>query len=377
MNRRTLAYGVLALTVGVAATACTPTSAADGNTVKVGVVVSLTGGSAPFGTQQKLALELAQSDINAAGLLGGKKLEFDFQDDHSDVAQSTTIYSKLINTERVAAIIGPTSSTSAKTTSHIAQNSKVPVLLVSSSASKGITDVGSYIWRDSLTDLQLVPQAVSAAKKKFGLKRGVLLYASDDASTQSSAEAFEASMRSNGIDVVKKLSFTSTDKDFASQLTEAKNASPDALFVSAVPQGGVGLLKQARQMGMTLPVIGGNGFNSPQFISGAGSAADNVLVAAAWSAKSASPLSQKFVADFKTKNGKDPDQFGAQAYAGAFILANAVKSGGADREGILKGLGQVKNLDTVLGAFSFTDGRDGAYDAVPLEIQNGVYQPLT
>ncbi|MFC1410905.1 alpha/beta fold hydrolase [Streptacidiphilus sp. N1-12] len=377
-RRTTVLLASLGL-VGLSATAgCagTTASAQSSDTVTIGVVVSTTGASAPFGIQQEQALKLAEKDINGSGRLGALKLKFVFTDDHSQVSQASALYDQLINAQHVAAIIGPTSSTSAQTTSPVAQAQHVPVLLVSASAVKGITDVGDQIWRDSLTDAQLIPQAVAAAKKAYHVKRAVLLYADDDATTQSSAKTFETALRAQGIEVAAKLSFASTDKDFAAQLTQAKQAKADALFVAAVPQGGIGLLQQARQLGITLPVVGSNGFNSPAFLSGAGAAADNTLVASAWDVHSTNPLSTAFVTEYHKAYGKDPDQFSAQAYAGATILAQAVADGGGDRAGILAGLKKVKDLPTVLGAFNFTSGRDGSYKAVPLLIKNDTYTPL-
>ncbi|WP_051942853.1 ABC transporter substrate-binding protein [Streptacidiphilus rugosus] len=377
-NRRALAASAAATALGLLASGCAGTASATSSdgTVNIGVVVSTTGAAAPFGTAQQRALKLAEKDINASGILASRRIHFEFTDDHSQVAQASTLYDQLINADQVAAIIGPTSSTSAQTTSPVAQSAGVPVLLVSASATKGITDVGDKIWRDSLTDSQLVPQAVAAAKARYHIKRAVLLYADDDATTTSSAKTFEAAMRAQGIQLAAKLSFASTDKDFAAQLTQAKQANPDALFVAAVPQGGIGLLQQARQLGLNQPVVGSNGFNSPKFIGGAGAAANNTLVASAWDSHSADPLSKAFVAEYRKAYGTDPDQFGAQAYAGAFILAHAIATGGADRAGILAGLKQTKNLDTVLGSFNFTAGRDGNYRAVPLVIENGVYSPI-
>lgn len=343
------------------------------NTVNVGVIVSLSGKSAPYGQSQKNGLTLAKDDINKANTIPGKKISLKFVDDQSDVHQSVSLIDQLINSDKVSTVIGPTSSTSDQTTGPIAQSTKVPVLYVSSSSTKGITSVGNYIWRCSLNDDQLVPQEVSAAQRKLGIRSAVLIYASDDASTTSAANAMKTAMASAGIHVLKTLTFASSDKDFSGQLTVAKGLHPDALFVSAVPEGGTGLLTQARSLGLSQPVIAGNGFNSPLIISGAGPAADGVFVGAAWSDQSSLPASTAFVQEYKARYGSKPDQFAAQAYAGAYIIANAAKIGGNSRSGILKGFKNTKDLPTVLGNFNFTQTRDADYSAVLLEVKGGSF----
>jgi branched-chain amino acid transport system substrate-binding protein len=184
------------------------------------------------------------------------------------------------------------------------------------------------------------------------------------------------SLQDNGIQITSEQTFTKGDKEFSAQLTVIRGTNPDALFVSGLVDEGVGIVTQARRLGMekTL-IVGGNGFNSPALMKGADQAAEGVIVGAAWNSASTNPKSQDFIKNYKAKFNSEPDQFAAQAYAGAYIMAEGIKNAKTvtDRQALRDGLEKVSNLDTVLGAFSFTPGRDAQHPAVVQIVRNGVF----
>ncbi|HKK00637.1 MAG TPA: ABC transporter substrate-binding protein, partial [Desulfuromonadales bacterium] len=140
---------------------------------------------------------------------------------------------------------------------------------------------------------------------------------------------------------------------------------------------GSGIVLQARQLGLNVPIIGGNGFNSPSLIKNAGSAAEGVLIGAAWHSSSSQPMNKKFVADFTAKYGNPPDQFAAQAFAGVQIACAAIKKAGStNHKAIRDALAKTKNLDTVLGKYSFTAGRDADYTPIVQIVKNGKFVVL-
>ena len=352
-----------------------PGSASLSGTAKLGFVLSMTGAGAVYGATQKNGAQLAIDEINAGGQLGGAKLEGIFEDDASDKAQGINVFQKLINQDKVVAIVGPTLSNTAQAADPIAQQAGVPVLGVSNTAG-GITEIGNFIFRDSLTEAQVIPQTVKAVKERASVKSGALLYGNDDAFTKAGYDVFKEAMVANGIQVLSEQTFAKGDKDFAPQLTVIKGTNPDALFVSALADEAANIVTQARRVGMEkTPIIGGNGFNSPALMKNAGDAAENVIVGAAWNSASSNPLSQKFIASYKARFTSDPDQFAAQAYAGVYIMAEAVKKAGStsDRTAVRDGLGQVKSLDTLLGTFSFTADRDADHPAVVQVVKAGVF----
>ncbi len=373
----TRAPSPVAASTGSAAAASSPAASADATkTAKVGVVFSLTGGGAQYGVTQKNGFQLAVDEINA-GAVAGVKLDPVYEDDASAKDQVINVFQKFITQDKVAAIVGPTLSAQGQAADPAAQQAKVPVLAVSNTVATGITDVGDYIFRDSLTEVDVVPQTVQKSQAKLGYKTVAILYANDDAFSKGGYDAFKAALDKANIKIVDTETFSTNDKDFAAQLTKVKDSKPDAIVVSALIDPAVGVTTQARKLGLTQPIIGGNGFNSPAFIKQAGDAAEGVIVGAAWNSASTNPLSLKFIASYKAKYNADPDQFAAQAYAGAYILATAIKNApSAERPAIRDSLAKIQGLDTVLGSFNFTAGRDAQHPAVVQIVTKGSFVPL-
>ncbi len=362
-----------------AAASVQTTGGAGGKTAKVGASFSLTGADGPHGQAQRDAVLMAQDEINRSGMLAGWKLEIDAQDDAGDRTQAAGVFQKFFKDGAVA-ILGPTLSSSAFASDAEAVKAKVPVLGVSTTAD-GITAVGEYVFRDSLAEFQVAPNTIKVAKQKLNLKKAALAYASDDAFSKSGYDVFKKALADNGIEVTDTETFSVKDADFSTQLSKIKSAAPDAIVVSTVTSVGAGVVAQARKLGIpdAVRIIGGSGFNSPQVARLAGPAANGLVVGAAWIPSSPNPLSQKFVSDFKSRYNRDPDQFAAQAYAGMYILADAMKRANlssdpsADREAIRVALNQTKNLPTVLGDFSFTPERDANHPPVVQQLQDGKF----
>jgi branched-chain amino acid transport system substrate-binding protein len=365
----------------------TNTAAGNGGTtggeVKVGVAFALSGAAAIYGTSQKAAVEMAFEEINAAG---GPKLVAVYEDTAGKPDQAKSVFQKLINSDKVHVIMGPTLSNEALTADQDAQAAGVPVLGVSNTAA-GVTDIGDYIFRDSLTEGVVVPETVKQATEVYKLKNVALLYGNDDAFTKSGADAFRSALQANNVTIVQEEVFANKDTDFKVQLTKLNSLSPkpEAIIMSAVGTAPALLLQQARtDVGIPadVKIIGGNGFNSPAVLASAGAAAEGLVVGAAWNMGNPSELSQKFLAAYKAKTGKDPDQFAAQAYAGAYIVAAAVKQAALsgdlakDRTAIRDGLKATKDVPTVLGPFNFTDKRDANHPPVVQVVKGGKFDLL-
>jgi branched-chain amino acid transport system substrate-binding protein len=352
-------------------------TAAGAKTAKIGAAFSLTGPGSPYGPLQKNAVLLAQDDLNKAG---GVQLSIDVQDDASAKEQGINVFQNFIKANDVA-IMGPTLSGLAQATDPIAQQDKVPVLGVSNTAG-GITTIGDYIFRDSLAEEQVVPAMVKAVVDKYSPKKVAIMYANDQPFAKSGADAVKKEMDDRKIQVTDTETFASNDKDFSAQLTKIKGTNPDAIFISALADAGANIVVQARKLGIgpNVHIIGGNGMNSPQIAKIAGPAAEGVIVGAAWIETSPNPMSQDFVKGYKAKYNADPDQFAAQAYAGVQILSDALKRANVsgdtakDRDALRGALAQTKNLDTVLGKFSFTSGRDADHPPVVQVIKDGKFE---
>lgn len=345
---------------------------------KIGFAFSMTGGAAAYGATQKNGAQLAIDEINAAAGADGMKIVGFFDDDASTPQQGINVFNKFMNADGVGLIIGPTLSNTAQVSDRLAQQTGVPVLAVSNTA-KGITEIGDFIFRDSLTEAVVIPYTIGIAKNKLGVKKVAVLYGNDDAFTKGGYDAFKKALADAGIEVLSEQTFAKGDRDFSPQLTQIKSLNPDAVIVSALVEEASGIVSQARQLGIpaNVPIIGGNGFNSPALAKNAGEAAEGVMMGAAWNASSSNPKNVSFVQAFTAKYGSPPDQFAAQAYAGVYLTYEAMKKAGggeaADRKAIRDALAQIKDFDTVLGKFSFTPGRDADHQPVVQVVKGGKF----
>ncbi len=358
----------LALALGAA----TPAARA-AETVKIGAALSMTGPAAVYGTTQKAGIQAAVDEVTRSGKLPGIVLEAVIEDDASTKEQGIAVFQRFINRDKVAAIIGPTLSNPATAADPLAQAAGVPVVAVSNTAPKGITDIGDSIWRVSLTELQVIAPALKRMQAKLGFKKAGILYGNDDAFTQAGYNVMKAALDQLGIPIVGTQTFAKPDRDYNAQLTALRALGPDVLMVSALAENAAGIVSQARQLGWDVTIWGGNGFNSPAFIKNAGPAAEGVYVGAAWNRNSPDPANQAFLKTMAAR-GVDPDQFCAQAYTGVLVIADAIRqSGKGDRAAVNAGLAKVKDLATPLGSFSFLPNRDGTHAPLLQQVKGGKF----
>ena len=368
-------------TTGVATTGAAAPSPAQAGTkrqVKLGVAISLTGDAQVYGTTQRNGVQLAVEEINGGNLIPGVELVPVIEDDGSKKDQGITVFEKLIRTDNVIAIVGPTLSNTAVSADPIAQQAGVPVLAVSNTVG-GIVEIGDFIFRDSLSEAQVIPTTIKTAKEKLGLKRVAIIYGNDDAFTKSGYDVFQKALQDNGIEIASTQTYAKGDTNFAAQLTAIRGSNPDAVIVSALANEGTQIVVQARQLGLTKPIIGGNGLNSPAIIKNAGQASEGVIVGAAWNSANDAPENKRFIESYKAKFANaEPDQFAAQAYAGIYILAEALRIAGpnADRATLRDAMTRVKNVPTVLGPFSFKENRDGDHPPVVQIVKDGKFDIL-
>jgi branched-chain amino acid transport system substrate-binding protein len=371
---------VAATTAPVAATTAVSATTAPASTlsgeISIGAVWSLTGAAAIYGPSQKNGSELAIEEINKSGLLGSAKLKITAEDDRSVKEGAISAFEKLINSDKVVAILGPTLTNSALAADPIAQEKKVVVLGVSNTGA-GVVEIGNYIFRNSLPEASVIPNTIKVTKEKLGYKKVSIMYGDDDAFTKAGYDVFKASLEKEGVQILNTETFKKGDTDFSAQLTKIKGQNPDAIIVSALAEEAAGIMSQGRQLGIpnTVKFIGGNGFNSPQLAKLAGTAAEDAISGAAWFIGAENALNQNFVKAYNAKFGVNPDQFAAQAYAGVYILASAIKNAGkADSASIRDAMAKLKDVDTVLGKFSFEESRNPVHTPIVQIVKNGKFE---
>ena len=347
-----------------------------GPVARIGAALALSGPAAAAGMAQRNGLSLAEQEINANHLLGNGRLEL-VVEDAPDRERASDAFQKFVNTNHLVAILGPTVSDDALAVDPVAQQAAVPVVAISNSASS-LTEIGPYVFRATLPESRISVATVKAVKHQLGVRRAALLYADTDAN-RSGSRGFKKALLDSGVQIVSEQTFTSGDADFTSQLIEIASTDPDAMFVSAGGREAAPILIQARQHGLSnVPIVGSGVFGSTGVIRRAGDAAEGLIVGGNWSAANSNAANQQFIQRYRDRFNAEPDQFAAQAYTGAYLVAEGLKNSGnlRDVRAIRDAIARVQDLDTPLGRFSFTEGREATYPVSVEIVRNGQLQPF-
>ena len=340
------------------------------NAAKIGFTAALTGGAAAYGKSEEEGVRLAVEEINKKGDF---PIDLLVEDTKAVPADSMNAMKKLIQ-EKVSMIIGPMTSNEAKAAGPIIQNAKVPSLEISVTA-ENITDIGDCIFRNSVPESKNIPQTVKKTHKLLGYKTAAILYAHDNEQHVTAQKYFQKTMEEEGVQVIDVETFGSKDSEYSAQLTNIQHKAPDVIVVCSYYQEGSRILKKMREMGMDQPVLGDNGFVSPELGKMAGAAADNVYVSSMWSADRKDEKVQKFVENYTKAYGRAPDQFAASAYDGVYMAMDAMQRAGTttDHKKIRDALAQMKDFKGVCGTFSFDEKRDPVVDLILMKMQDGKF----
>lgn len=340
------------------------------NAAKIGFTAALTGGAAAYGKSEEEGVRLAVEEINKKGDF---PIDLLVEDTKAVPADSMNATKKLIQ-EKVSLIIGPMTSNEAKAAGPIIQNAKVPSLEISVTA-ENITDIGDCIFRNSVPESKNIPQTVKKTHKILGYKTAAILYAHDNEQHVTAQKYFQKTMEEEGVQVIDVETFGSKDSEYSAQLTNIQHKAPDVIVVCSYYQEGSRILKKMREMGMDQPVLGDNGFVSPELGKMAGAAADNVYVSSMWSADRKDEKVQKFVENYTKAYGRAPDQFAASAYDGVYMAMDAMQRAGTttDHKKIRDALAQMKDFKGVCGTFSFDEKRDPVVDLILMKMQDGKF----
>jgi branched-chain amino acid transport system substrate-binding protein len=344
-----------------------PGSAA-GKTVTVGVIADVTGSAAVYGTMQKNAYDLANADIAAKIIdTGGNALSFNVQDAASDGAQVVNLMQKFTTDGTTPLVLGPTLSGEAFKAYPLAKGANFPVIGTSTTA-EGVTAIGPTVFRVSLAESQAVPPTVAHVQSAWHAKTVAIIYGDDNAFTKTDGDLFAGAFQKTGATVVDTETFHIGDKDFSAALTRIASKKPDAIAIGALFPEATKILQQAGKLGIKAHIVGGNGLNSTQMYAVAGPASLGVVVGAAWFIGNEYTGNAAFVKRFKAKFGTLPDQFAAQAYAAAQVVAALVKSGATTKDDFSAGLRSLRVVQTVLGPIAFDSNRDVKAAPVVLQI---------
>ena len=340
--------------------------------IRIGVAEALTGPASQYGIPILNGFLLAAEEINAAGGINGQKLLLVTEDERGKKEEAINVFKKLIFQEKVLLIFGPTLSNSMFAAGPIANAAHV-VAFGTSNTATGITDIGPYIFRSSPMESDVVPATLKTVGAHLPLHRVGIIYGNDDAFTKSGYDVFKSTLQQQQVAVVDTETYSRGDVDFKAQLTKLKAAQVDAIICPCLAEEGANILIQARALGLSVPFIGGNGFNSPALLDNAKSAAEGTWVGSPWFDGNTAAENQRFLRAYRQKFHSDPNQFSAQSYDALWMLVDTLKKItltsqlDKNRELLRDALPMV-SFAGATGPFSFRpapshQGKPGGYDA--------------
>jgi branched-chain amino acid transport system substrate-binding protein len=274
--------------------------------IKIGVVAPISGEAATFGESTVNAAKLYFDQINAAGGVAGMKIVYFIEDDKGDPTEGANAYSKLIDQNKVSAIVGSVMSKVSLAGGPIAQNKGIP-MISSASTNPAVTLVGNYIFRACFIDPFQGSVAARFAYNDLGKRTAAAIYDSGNDYTKGFAEVFRDEFTKLGGKITAFESYASGTSDFNAQLVKIKATNPDVIFIPNYYNDAGLIAKQAREMGIQSVLLGGDGWDSPDLFKIAGDAIEGGYFANHFSKDSDIPAIQKFVADYRAKYNKDPD----------------------------------------------------------------------
>ena len=351
---------------------------ADGDTIKVGGLLEMTGGSASFGISGKNGIDLALKKINEKGVLGGKKLSLVVADTKSEASEATNGMQKLISQDKVVAVIGPNQSSAVIASGAINNGAKV-VDITPMGTNPDVTvdpktkQVKPYSFRTCFIDPFQGTVMASFASNELKVKKAAIYIDNTSDYAKGLAQFFKENFIKNGGQVVIEEAYLQKDTDFKSTLTKIKAAQPDFIYIPGYYQE-VGLIvKQAREMGINVPMAGGDGWDSAKLPEIAGKAAlENTFFSSLYSPDDTSDLNKEFVAEYKKAYNTNPDVLAALAYDSTLLVAKAIEdAGSADPAKIAEAMAKIKGFKGVSGEVTFNEEHNPIKSAVIIEHKDG------
>ncbi len=347
------------------------TSGSTGNgtgDIKVGVYGDTTGATSSFGVSTKNGIQLAFDEINAAGGVNGRKLQMIFEDDQGTPEKAKTVISKLVNQDKVVAVLGEVASSNSLAAAPVAQEAKVPMISPSSTNPK-VTEVGDYISRVCFIDPFQGSVMAKFAANTLKAKTAAILGDNSSDYSKGLTQFFEQEFTKLGGTIINKQTYAQKDQDFKAQLTQMRDQKPDVIYVPGY-YGEVGIIaKQARELGMNQPLLGGDGWDSPELWKLGGASLKPAYISNHYSADNPAPEIQNFVKAYQAKFNVAPDSLAALAYDSAKVLADAIKrAGGTDSVKLKDAINATKNFAGVTGTISLDANRNAVKSAVVLEL---------
>ena len=345
--------------------------------IKIGASFELTGNVANYGKAILSGAKMAIDEVNANGGVLGKKLLIVESDNKSEPSESGNSVTKLVTQDNVVAIVGPATSGCVAASAPITAANKIPQIAPSATA-PGITvdeagKVRDFMFRACFIDPFQGQVMAEFADKTLKVKNIAVLYDSSSDYSKGLATVFAETMVQKGGTVLANEAFLAKDLDFKASLTKIKATNPEALFVPGYYEEVSKIVKQAREIGLDVPILGGDGWESPKLVEIAGKEAlNNCYYVSAFSAKDTDPSVQKFIKEYKAKYQKDPDIFAMQGYNAGLVLADGIKRAGTtDGVAVAKAMAETKDLPVASGKLTYDANHNPIMTAAIISLEGG------
>ncbi len=347
----------------------------DDSVIRVGEYASLTGKEAAFGQSCHKGTLLAIEELNAGGGLLGKKLELRTEDDASTQGQPATIVKKLISRDKVIAVLGEATSSRSLEAAPICQSDRIP-MISPAATNPAVTAVGPYVFRVCFIDPFQGAVMAKFAKNRLGLHKVAVLTSVSSAYSVGLAKYFKERFTADGGEIPVEQKYSEGDKDFNAQLTAIKASGADGIFVPGYYTEAALVCIQARNLGLPVPIFGGDGWEAPELIQIGGTAVEGCYYSTHFSPENTAPVVKGFVDKFRARfNGETPDGMAALGYDSAAMLADAVKRAGTTEPAALRdALAATRGYRGVTGSITMDPDRNATKAAVIITVKDGHFK---
>ena len=366
---------VLTLAILTAGCAQRPESAEeDRSPIKIGFFGDLSGETFNFGRSAYNGVIMAASEINQAGGINGRQIDVVIEDDHGSPEEAARITAKLIDEDKVVAIIAGGTSGISRAAAPKAQASHIP-LISPSSTDPAVTQTGDYIFRACFVDSFQGEVMASFAANTLKARKAAILFDFNSPYGRGLTDFFKQSFTKLGGQIVSELSYAQGDEDLKGQLSSIQSAEPDVIYIPGYYGDVARIAKQARMIGLEQPLLGGDGWDAPELWQLGGDALNGAYISTHYSVDDPSPAIQTFVESYKQRyQNLLPDAHAALAYDATRLLFDAITRAGTTDSGKLRdALAETKNFPGVTGVISMDDDRNAVKPAVVLKLEDLKY----
>ena len=371
----TVRFAHLAMTSFAILALGTPARADDEGSIKIGEYGAFTGKEAAFGVSARKGVILAFEEANAGGGALGRKLELLTEDNQSKAGESATIAKKFVSRDKVVAVLGGNPSTNSLEAAPVLQNARIPMIAISSTNPR-VTEVGNYIFRVCFIDPFQGAVLAKFARDTLHAQRAAIITSVSNAYSVGISKVFREKFTAAGGEIVAEQKHSEGDKDFRAQLTAIKAAGAEVIFLSSNYTEGALICIQARQLGFTGPIFGGDAWEAPQLIEIGGKAVEGTYYSTHASPDSTAPEVRNFVKKFRARwEGETPDSIAALGYDAAQLLFDALRRAGTtDSVKLRDAIATTKDFPGVTGHITIDKDRNATKSAVMLTVRNGRFE---